>query len=58
MIWTKNYAVNIVITVIHLLKLPVKLVGTQINRGTKFSYIIMLNLTLEQIIHCSLSMYY
>ena len=52
--WTKNYAINGIITVIHLLKLPIKLVGKQINKGTKFSHTIMLILTLEQIIHSSL----
>lgn len=35
--WTKNDAINTIITVICLLKLPIELVGKQIKRGSKFS---------------------
>lgn len=55
---SKNDAINIAITVIHLQKPLIKLVGKQISRGSKFSHTIMLNLTLEQISNSSLPIYY
>lgn len=55
---SKNDAINIAITVNHLQKLVIKLVGKQISRGSKFSHTIMLNLSLDQINHSSLLIYY
>lgn len=55
---SENDAINIAITVIHLLKPLIKLVDKQISRGSKFSYTITLNLSLEQINNSSLLIYY